>query len=203
MNSCPWNSRNSRPADFDLSLTGFEPRELQEVLTLLDNDEQADIAPPLPENPVSRPNDLWRCGNRRNEHRVLCADAIRCSGRHPAIRLPLTSRVVRVPRQWRCVLVRVATPEQIAAREANRRRSRLAPPNRSRTARDGGRSVKTSPSLVGYPPVGRSRPGSGTRRASGAELLKGSRANQPASERSIDVMNLRSEEVIGGKWYQQ
>ena len=38
-------------------------------------DEQADVAPPLPENPVSRLGDLWLCGNRRNQHRVLCADA--------------------------------------------------------------------------------------------------------------------------------
>ena len=60
-------------ADFDLSLTGFDPRELEDLLTLPDNDEQADVAPPLPENPVSRPNDLWLCGNRRNQHRVLCA----------------------------------------------------------------------------------------------------------------------------------
>jgi ParB-like chromosome segregation protein Spo0J len=42
-------------ADFDLSLTGFDPRELEDLLTLPDNDEQADVAPPLPENPVSRP----------------------------------------------------------------------------------------------------------------------------------------------------
>jgi hypothetical protein len=62
-------------ADFDLSLTGFDPRELEDLLTLPDNDEQADIAPPLPENPVSRLGDLWVCGNRRNQHRILCADA--------------------------------------------------------------------------------------------------------------------------------
>ena len=62
-------------ANFDLSLTGFDPRELEDLLTLSDNDEQADAAPPLPENPVSRPGDLWLCGNRRNQHRILCADA--------------------------------------------------------------------------------------------------------------------------------
>src|ERR1022692_2939692 len=59
----------------DLAEADFDPRELEELLTLPDNDEQADIAPPLPENPVSRLNDLWLCGNRRNEHRILCADA--------------------------------------------------------------------------------------------------------------------------------
>ena len=62
-------------ADFDLSLSGFDPREMEDLLTLPDNDEQADVAPPLPENPVSRPNDLWLCGNRSNQHRILCADA--------------------------------------------------------------------------------------------------------------------------------
>jgi hypothetical protein len=62
-------------ANFDLSLTGFDPRELEDLLTLPDNDEQADIAPPLPEIPVSRLGDLWVCGNRRNQHRVVCGDA--------------------------------------------------------------------------------------------------------------------------------
>ncbi len=62
-------------SDYDLSLAGFDPREIEDLLTLPDNGEQADVAPPLPENPVSRPNDLWLCGNRRNQHRVLCADA--------------------------------------------------------------------------------------------------------------------------------
>jgi len=62
-------------ADFDLSLTGFDPRELEDLLVLPDNDAQADVAPPLPENPVSRLGDLWLCGNRRNQHRVLCGDA--------------------------------------------------------------------------------------------------------------------------------
>jgi hypothetical protein len=62
-------------ADYGLSLTGFDPRELEDLPTLPDNDEQADIAPPLPENSVSRLNNLWLCGNRRNQHRILCADA--------------------------------------------------------------------------------------------------------------------------------
>ncbi|MGA2137085.1 MAG: DNA methyltransferase [Bryobacteraceae bacterium] len=62
-------------ADFDLSFTGFDPRELEDLLTLPDNDEQADVAPPLPENLVSRLGDLWLCGDRRNQHRLLCADA--------------------------------------------------------------------------------------------------------------------------------
>jgi DNA modification methylase len=61
-------------ADFDLSLTGFDPGEIDGLLAIPD-EERANAAPPLPENPVSRLNDLWLCGNRRNPHRVLCADA--------------------------------------------------------------------------------------------------------------------------------
>jgi hypothetical protein len=67
-------------ADFPLELTGFDPRELEELLTLPDNDDQADVAPPLPEDPVSRLGDLWICGNRRNQYRVLCGDATSPSG---------------------------------------------------------------------------------------------------------------------------
>jgi DNA modification methylase len=56
-------------ADFDLSLTGFDPKELDDLLALPD-EEKANEAPPLPENPVSRAGDLWICG----KHRVLCGD---------------------------------------------------------------------------------------------------------------------------------
>jgi len=58
-------------ADFDLSLTGFDPGEIDNLLIAPEDDEKANAAPPLPENPVSRPGDLWLCG----PHRVLCGDA--------------------------------------------------------------------------------------------------------------------------------
>lgn len=58
-------------ADFDLSLTGFDPKEIDDLLLVPDDDEKANAAPPLPENPVSCPGDLWLCG----PHRVLCGDA--------------------------------------------------------------------------------------------------------------------------------
>src|SRR5271165_6728078 len=60
-------------ADFDLSLTGFDPKELDDLLLDPGDDDQANAAPPLPENPVSRMGDLWLCG----PHRVLCGDATR------------------------------------------------------------------------------------------------------------------------------
>ena len=58
-------------ADFDLSLTGFDPKEIDDLLLTPDDDDQANAAPPLPETPVSRLGDLWTCG----PHRVLCGDA--------------------------------------------------------------------------------------------------------------------------------
>src|SRR5579859_8078220 len=57
-------------ADFDLSLTGFDPGEIDKLLALED-DEAANAAPPLPEFPASRVGDLWLLG----PHRVLCGDA--------------------------------------------------------------------------------------------------------------------------------
>ena len=42
-------------ADFDLSLTGFDPKEIDVILLLAsDDDDKADAVPPLPQNPVSR-----------------------------------------------------------------------------------------------------------------------------------------------------
>jgi ParB-like chromosome segregation protein Spo0J len=57
-------------SDFDLSLTGFTPGEIDKLL-LLDDNEKADEAPPLPESPVSQLGDLWLLG----PHRVLCGDS--------------------------------------------------------------------------------------------------------------------------------
>jgi DNA modification methylase len=57
-------------ADFDLELTGFNPKELDDLLALPE-EERANEAPPLPENPTSRTGDLWICG----KHRVLCGDS--------------------------------------------------------------------------------------------------------------------------------
>src|SRR5690348_6851865 len=59
-------------ADFDLSLTGFDPGEIDGLLAIPD-EERANAAPPLPETAVSRPGDLWVCG----KHGVLCGDALK------------------------------------------------------------------------------------------------------------------------------
>jgi DNA modification methylase len=58
-------------ANFDLSLTGFDPKEIDDLLLAPDEDDKANTAPPLPDNPVSRLGDLWICGR----HRVICGDA--------------------------------------------------------------------------------------------------------------------------------
>ena len=57
---------------FDLDLLGFDETEIDRLLAGT-NDESADLdeAPEPPAEPVSRPGDLWICG----EHRVLCGDA--------------------------------------------------------------------------------------------------------------------------------
>jgi hypothetical protein len=59
-----------KESDFDLSLTGFDPGEIDGLLALED-EERANATPPLPESPVSRRGDLWLLG----PHRVLCGDA--------------------------------------------------------------------------------------------------------------------------------
>jgi DNA modification methylase len=58
-----------KAADFELTLTGFDAREI-DAFTLR-SDAAEDEVPPVPEAPVSRPGDLWLCGR----HRVLCGDA--------------------------------------------------------------------------------------------------------------------------------
>jgi DNA modification methylase len=59
-------------ADFDLSMTGFDPKEIDDLL-LASDDDAANTVPDVPELPVSRPADLWHCG----KHRVLIGDSTR------------------------------------------------------------------------------------------------------------------------------
>lgn len=55
--------------DFDLSLTGFDSREIDAFTLALHSAE--DDAPPIPEVAVAKPADLWLCG----PHRVLCGNS--------------------------------------------------------------------------------------------------------------------------------
>ena len=62
-------------AEFDLGLTGFSEDELNALMSSLEDDggpqEGEDDVPDTPEDPVSRPGDLWVLG----KHRLLCGDA--------------------------------------------------------------------------------------------------------------------------------
>jgi DNA modification methylase len=56
----------------DLDLTGFDGREIDDLLANPELGDSADAVPDLPENPVTMPGELWLCGPH---HRILCGDA--------------------------------------------------------------------------------------------------------------------------------
>lgn len=59
--------------DFDLSFTGFDPDEIA-ALTAISTPEgntDPDEVPDVPDEPVSRPGDVWVMGN----HRLMCGDS--------------------------------------------------------------------------------------------------------------------------------
>ena len=62
-------------AEFDLGLTGFTEDEVNALMSSLDAgtgpQEGEDEIPETPEEPISRPGDLWLLGH----HRLLCGDS--------------------------------------------------------------------------------------------------------------------------------
>ncbi|WP_275719449.1 site-specific DNA-methyltransferase [Ralstonia solanacearum] len=60
-------------ANFDLSLTGFDVDALADLMDDDEGDGQSEeiALPEVPEEPISRPGDIWVMG----EHRLLCGDA--------------------------------------------------------------------------------------------------------------------------------
>jgi DNA modification methylase len=64
-----------RDERFDLDLVGFDATELERLLAIADgetaSEDAEDEVPEPPEEPVSKPGDLWILGN----HRLLCGDA--------------------------------------------------------------------------------------------------------------------------------
>ena len=54
-----------------MSLTGFDAKEIDELLAPRADEQTLESVPETPRVPVSVPGDLWLCG----AHRVLCGDA--------------------------------------------------------------------------------------------------------------------------------
>jgi len=61
--------------DFDLSVTGFEFPEIEALIDEASkiSEDTDDRLPPMGDNAVSRPGDIWRIG----PHQLICADATR------------------------------------------------------------------------------------------------------------------------------
>jgi DNA modification methylase len=59
-----------RGLDFDLSLTGFDEREIDDFLADPGLDDRANLVPATPEHPASRLGDVWVLG----KHRLVCGD---------------------------------------------------------------------------------------------------------------------------------
>jgi hypothetical protein len=88
--------------DFDLTLTGFDSREI-DAFTLVQNPAE-DEAPPVPEILVSRLGDLWICG----PHRVLRGDATSevdgarlLDGRKPSLMVTDPPYGISLDSEWR------------------------------------------------------------------------------------------------------
>lgn len=62
-------------SEYDLDLTGFETEEIDHLIESLGNEAEGlteeDVAPEVPEDPVTRSGNLWVLG----PHRLLCGDA--------------------------------------------------------------------------------------------------------------------------------
>ncbi len=90
-------------ADFDLSLTGFNPGEIDGLLAIPD-EERANETPPVPAIPASRLGDLWLCG----KHRVLCGDCTNAEdvgylldGRKPQLMVTDPPYGIELDSEWR------------------------------------------------------------------------------------------------------
>ncbi len=57
--------------DFDLGVIGFSDRDLAQVLARAGGELEDDVAPPLPENPITQMGDVWELG----AHRLICGDS--------------------------------------------------------------------------------------------------------------------------------
>src|SRR5512135_75173 len=74
MELLPLELEDLKALDFDLGLTGFDERELGKLLGSGRHPDE-DVVPEVPENPASKPGDLWLLGDLPHQHRVLCGDS--------------------------------------------------------------------------------------------------------------------------------
>ena len=93
-----------RDLNFDLTLTGFDQHEIDDFLADPNADDLANAAPAPPENPGSRPGDLWICG----PHSVLCGDATSAEavarllgGREPLLLVSDPPYGISLDSEWR------------------------------------------------------------------------------------------------------
>src|SRR5215475_2799377 len=56
--------------DFDLALTGFDDREIDDFLADPGADDRANAVPPVPDQPTTKVGDVWLLGG----HRLICGD---------------------------------------------------------------------------------------------------------------------------------
>jgi hypothetical protein len=85
-----------RPIDLDLTITGFEPAEIDSVFADrgVSKSDPGDAAPAIPKKIVSRPGDVWSLRG----HRILCGDA-RSSLDLDILMAGRLARVIRSPLQ--------------------------------------------------------------------------------------------------------
>ena len=89
-------------SDYDLALTGFDTKEIDDFL--LKGAPEEDAPPPLPLVPVTKPRDLWLCGLNR----VLCGDATDAEavsrllgGRQPFLMVSDPPYGIELDSEWR------------------------------------------------------------------------------------------------------
>ena len=75
----PMELKDLQNADFDLSVLGFDPEELDKLLnggteeTITEGETEPDAVPEVPEEPVSKRGEIYQIG----KHRLMCGDATR------------------------------------------------------------------------------------------------------------------------------
>ncbi len=91
-----------KTSDYDLSLTGFDTKEIDAFI--LNDAPDEDAVPPVPGDPVTCVGDLWLCGL----HRVLCGDAtggeavsLLLGGRQPFLMVTDPPYGIELDSEWR------------------------------------------------------------------------------------------------------